>query len=97
MGRRQGERVTTVRIPPPSPCVTGRADREGGVADGSSAAVPVNPELSRRYRENTHEALTQAVAQGFKDVVILETEPDLDSLRDQPTFQALLASLRKGA
>jgi tetratricopeptide (TPR) repeat protein len=61
-----------------------------------AAAVPDNPELSRQYRENAHEALTQAVAQGFKDLVILETEPDLDALRDQPTFQALLDKLRKG-
>jgi serine/threonine-protein kinase len=62
-----------------------------------AAAVPGEPALARQYREKAHEALTQALAQGYKDLVILETEPDLDALRDQPTFRALLATLTKGA
>jgi serine/threonine-protein kinase len=61
-----------------------------------AAAVSDAPELAREYRDKASEALTRALAQGFKDLVILETEPDLDALRDQPTFQALLATLKKG-
>jgi eukaryotic-like serine/threonine-protein kinase len=61
-----------------------------------AAAVPHNPELRRRYTESALEALKQALTQGYKDLLILETEPDLDALRDQAGFQSLLARLRKG-
>jgi hypothetical protein len=40
------------------------------------------------------EVLRAAVANGFRDRVSLETEPDLDPLRTREDFQALIAKLR---
>jgi dienelactone hydrolase len=39
-------------------------------------------------------ALARAVAQGFKDVRTLETDEDLESLRSEPRFQAILKSMK---
>src|SRR5262249_2849592 len=51
--------------------------------------------LREHYTAQALESLRQAVSHGYKDVVSLETEPDLDSLREQPNFQAFLAELRR--
>jgi serine/threonine-protein kinase len=59
-----------------------------------SASDP--PPLGASCADRAIEALNQAVAKGFKDVVILETEPDLDTLRQHAGFQALLAKLKQG-
>jgi serine/threonine-protein kinase len=61
-----------------------------------AAAVPGDLDLQKRYTESALDALRQAVSQGFTDLVILETEPDLDPLREAPGFQSLLGSLRSG-
>jgi tetratricopeptide (TPR) repeat protein/tRNA A-37 threonylcarbamoyl transferase component Bud32 len=42
------------------------------------------------------EVLRAAVANGFRDRVYLDTEPDLDPLRTREDFQALVARLRLG-
>jgi tetratricopeptide (TPR) repeat protein len=60
-----------------------------------AAAVPDDPALRQRYVQSALDALSRALTQGYKDLVILETEPDLDALRDQPGFQSLLARLKK--
>jgi tetratricopeptide (TPR) repeat protein len=59
-----------------------------------AAAVPDDADLRRQYTEKALHALDRAVAQGYKDLVILETEPDLDAVRDDPRFQALLERLK---
>jgi serine/threonine-protein kinase len=51
--------------------------------------------LREHYTAQALESLRQAVSHGYKDVVSLETEPDLDSLREQPNFQAFLTELRR--
>jgi hypothetical protein len=63
-----------------------------------SGAVAANEgQLRERYAERALEALRQAVAQGYRDVINLETEPDLDALRDRPEFQAILTDLTNRA
>jgi hypothetical protein len=43
------------------------------------------------------EVLRAAVANGFRDRVDLDTEPDLDPLRSREDFQSLVAKLPLGA
>jgi serine/threonine-protein kinase len=47
------------------------------------------------YRRKAVAALREAAGPGYKDVVALETDPDLDALRDDAGFKALLAELKK--
>jgi tetratricopeptide (TPR) repeat protein len=47
------------------------------------------------YRRKAVAALRQAAGPGYKDVVALETDPDLDALRKDAEFKALLAELKK--
>ena len=67
------------------------------VAAGKPADTLTAQERSLReqYANQALEALRQAVAQGYRNVVNLETEPDLDALRDQPGFKSLLAELTR--
>jgi tetratricopeptide (TPR) repeat protein len=58
-----------------------------------AAAVSGDPALRAAYTDKAIDALTRAIDQGYKDVVILETEPDLDGVRDDSRFQALLQRL----
>lgn len=55
-----------------------------------AGAVLADPALRAAYTDKALDALARAVDQGYKDVVILETEPDLDAVRDDPRFRALL-------
>src|SRR5262249_28051243 len=59
-----------------------------------AAAGSRDSSLGKQYMEKALQALDQALSKGYKDIVILETEPDLDALREHPDFQALLARLR---
>ena len=59
------------------------------------AVAPEEGGLRERYTGQVIEALGRAVARGYRDLVNLETEPDLDALRDQPAFKALLARLSR--
>jgi serine/threonine-protein kinase len=60
-----------------------------------AAAVPDQSDLRVLYADQALDALKRAVAKGYKDAVILETEPDLDPLRPHPAFQSLLAQLKQ--
>jgi serine/threonine-protein kinase len=51
--------------------------------------------LRQDYTAKALEALQQAVAHGYRDAVSIETEPDLDSVRDQSAFKTLLANLAR--
>jgi hypothetical protein len=59
----------------------------------SGAVAPEEGGLRERYTGQALEALRRAVARGYRDLVNLETEPDLDAVRDQPAFKDLLAGL----
>jgi hypothetical protein len=49
---------------------------------------------AQQYEEKSLAALQDLVAQGYKDLMTLETEPDLDPVRDRPAFQKLLADVK---
>src|SRR5262249_40793475 len=61
-----------------------------------AAAVADQSGLRRQYTDKALEALLDAAAKGYTDAVLLETEPDLDALRQEPAFQSLLARLKQG-
>jgi tetratricopeptide (TPR) repeat protein len=66
------------------------------VVAASKPAGELTPEQSRlreHYAGQALEALQAAVARGYRDVVNLETEPDLDAVRERPNFKALLDAL----
>src|SRR5262249_45234016 len=60
-----------------------------------AAAVPEQAELRSRYSPRALATLTAALANGYGDLVFLETEPDLDALRGHAEFTSLLTRLRK--
>jgi tetratricopeptide (TPR) repeat protein len=59
-----------------------------------AAAVTNDPGQRAAYVQKALDSLSGAIDQGYKDIVILETEPDLDTLREDPRFQKLLDRLR---
>jgi tetratricopeptide (TPR) repeat protein len=59
-----------------------------------SEAAPDDPELRRRYAERAVGALEEADAKGYKDVASIETDPDLDPIRELPGYKALLEKIR---
>ncbi len=79
-----------------------RPDDLGGLVDVaccyavcSGSVPPEEGGLRERYTGQAIEALSRAVARGYRDRVNLETEPDLDAVRDQPAFKDLLAGLSR--
>ena len=55
-----------------------------------AAAVSGDTPLAARYAQKALEALQAAVAQGYSDVMMLETAPDLGPVRARPEFKKLL-------
>ena len=51
----------------------------------------------RDYTDRAVECLRKAKARGFADVVGLETDPDLEPIRDEPGFRALIAEFPRPA
>jgi len=63
------------------------------------APAMLTPESQKRqeeYATNAVNALRQAIANGFKDLRGLQTAPDLEPLRENRGFQAILAQLAPG-
>jgi len=58
-------------------------------------AAATDDALSQVYAEKAIGAIKDAVAQGYKDAVVLETDPDLAPLRNDAGFQALVETLRQ--
>jgi hypothetical protein len=50
--------------------------------------------LRKRYTEAALKLLAEAVKQGFCNLTLLRTDPDLDGLRGEPAFAALLKTLQ---
>ncbi len=67
----------------------------------ASAGVPrlaaADMALIRDYTDRAIDCLRKAKAGGFADVVGLETDPDLEPIRDEPAFRALLAEFPRPA
>jgi tetratricopeptide (TPR) repeat protein len=62
-------------------------------AQCAAAAAP-DAALSRGYTDKAIQALGEAVRHGYKDTVMLETDPDLEPVRTLAGFQELLKQLR---
>jgi tetratricopeptide (TPR) repeat protein len=54
-----------------------------------SLAVPDNAALRQKYLELSLADLESALKQGYKDIITLETHPDLDPVRESPAFKKL--------
>jgi eukaryotic-like serine/threonine-protein kinase len=56
----------------------------------AAASVPDDPALRQKYLDQSLDMLQRALKQGYKDLVLLETDPDLQLIRDQPEFKLLM-------
>ncbi|MBY0527140.1 MAG: protein kinase [Gemmataceae bacterium] len=63
------------------------------VGKGKSSLTSAEQAEQLRYADWAIEALRSAIAQGFKDVEQVKTDPDLAVLRTRPDFSALVAKL----
>jgi tetratricopeptide (TPR) repeat protein len=59
------------------------------------AAAANQKDLQQGYIDRAVAALNQAADKGFTDSTLLETDPDFDSLRQDPHFQILITRLKK--
>jgi serine/threonine-protein kinase len=59
-----------------------------------SSAVADKPALRRQYEEMSLADLETALDQGYKDLITLETHPDLDPVRECPPFRKLLDQVK---
>jgi tetratricopeptide (TPR) repeat protein len=67
---------------------------------GAAAEASASPEtkaLAGRYTEKAFQALRLALGAGWKNLVDVETDPDLDAVRGAPGFEAIVAEYRKAA
>ena len=53
--------------------------------------------LREEYAASAASCLEQAVANGFRNVVDIETDPDVDAIRTNPAFERALHKLRESA
>lgn len=64
-----------------------------------SAAAAKGPmkdsDFQQRYANSALDALTQATSQGYRDVVALENDPDLDAIRPERRFRDLVEKLKQ--
>jgi hypothetical protein len=56
----------------------------------AAASVSDDPPLRQKYSEQAIDVLMRALKQGYKDLVLLETDPDLQVIRDLPEFKLLM-------
>jgi serine/threonine protein kinase len=59
-----------------------------------AATTTGDPKTKSSYEEKAVAALQAAVAAGYKDVMTLETDPDLQPIRDLPEFKKLLERVK---
>jgi tetratricopeptide (TPR) repeat protein/tRNA A-37 threonylcarbamoyl transferase component Bud32 len=59
-----------------------------------AAAVSGDPPLAGRYEQKALDSLQAAVAQGYSDVMMLESIPDLDPVREHPEFKKVLEKVK---
>jgi serine/threonine-protein kinase len=64
-----------------------------GAVAGSEA--PESQALARRYADEALRALRMALAKGWKGLVDLRTDPDLDPIRSDPGLAAIVEELRR--
>ena len=64
------------------------------------ADAPATPEakaLAARYTERAFKSLRLALGAGGKNLVDVETDPDLDAVREAPGFAAIVGEFRQAA
>jgi tetratricopeptide (TPR) repeat protein len=61
----------------------------------SAIVASLDAGLARLYTGRAVDCLRQGKARGWADVVSLEIDPDLEPIRDDPAFRALLAEFRR--
>ncbi len=66
----------------------------GIATDGCSSA---DSSLRKSYTTRAFQALRDALAHGWKSVVDVQTDPDLDPIRDDPGFPPILDEFRRAA
>lgn len=59
------------------------------------AITDADKQLQQTYRDKALEALKRLTAGAYHDVVDLETDPDLDPLRNAPDFKAIVTAVRQ--
>jgi serine/threonine-protein kinase len=59
------------------------------------SAAAQNPDEGQVYQGAALRTLRQALALGWKDLIGLETNPDLDAIRQHPDYAALVAELQR--
>jgi tetratricopeptide (TPR) repeat protein len=59
-----------------------------------AAAVSGDTPLAARYEQKALDSLQAAVAQGYADVMMLESAPDLGAVRGRPEFKKLLEKVK---
>ena len=60
-----------------------------------AAGATTDAEVVKRYTSAAVECLKKGKNDGWSDVVSLEIDPDLEPIRNDPAFQALVAEFRK--
>jgi tetratricopeptide (TPR) repeat protein len=66
-------------------------------AAAEGPALPESKALAGRYTESAFKALRLALGAGWKNLVEVETDPDLDGVRGAPGFETVLAEYKKAA
>jgi tetratricopeptide (TPR) repeat protein len=76
-------------------CVYALCSSADGQRSGSEGATSLNPDLRQRYQDAAIRTLRQAMALGWKNLIDLQTDPDLDAIRQHPDYMALVAELQQ--
>jgi tetratricopeptide (TPR) repeat protein len=66
-----------------------------GGPDDKTTPTAEQAKLREAYAASAANCLEQAIANGCKDVVEVETDPDIDAIRKYPAFQHALEKLRQ--
>jgi hypothetical protein len=61
----------------------------------AAGAARSDPALVRRYTDQALDCLKKGKQRGWADVVSLEIDPDLEPIRNDPAFRALLAEFKQ--
>jgi hypothetical protein len=56
-----------------------------------AARLPADAAPRRQYLDRALDLLRRAVANGYKDTVVLETDPDLDAVHGEAGFRTMLS------
>jgi hypothetical protein len=67
---------------------------EALVREAADASVEVEQPLGREYQRRALDALQRATERGLRDWQRMETDPDLESLRQLPEYRALIEGLK---